>query len=190
MTGGPGGGTTLDDSDIVRFVPTSLGANTAGSFDFYFEGSDVGLTQNDEDIDALGVLPNGHLVLSTVGTVSAFGPMPSNTISADDEDLLEFTPTSLGQATNGSWAFYFDGSDVGLTVNSEDVDGFAQTSTGALLLSTTGAFAVTGATGEDEDVFRFTSTSLGSTTAGGFAMSLDLSALGITTNVSAIEWVP
>lgn len=31
----------VDDSDIVRFIPTSLGSNTAGTFEWYFDGSDV-----------------------------------------------------------------------------------------------------------------------------------------------------
>ena len=40
-----------------------------------------------------------------------------------DEDVLAFTPTSLGDVTSGSWAMYFDGSDVGLAETSgEDVD--------------------------------------------------------------------
>ncbi|HET9912177.1 MAG TPA: S8 family serine peptidase, partial [Anaerolineales bacterium] len=43
----------VDDSDIVRFAPTSLGSNTAGTFSVYLTGSSVGLTTNDEDIDAI-----------------------------------------------------------------------------------------------------------------------------------------
>ncbi|MBL8880873.1 MAG: hypothetical protein JNG88_17300 [Phycisphaerales bacterium] len=70
ITGGPSGSTTVDDSDIVRFHPTSLGATTAGTFAFYFDGSDVGLTQNDEDIDAIALLPDGRLLISTNGTVA------------------------------------------------------------------------------------------------------------------------
>jgi hypothetical protein len=34
----------IDDADIVRFTPTSLGLNTAGVYSWYFDGSDVGLT--------------------------------------------------------------------------------------------------------------------------------------------------
>ena len=36
---------TVADADIVRFVPTSTGSTTAGTFQLYFDGSDVGLTE-------------------------------------------------------------------------------------------------------------------------------------------------
>ncbi len=186
MTGGPSG-TTLDDSDIVRFIPTSLGATTAGSFVFYFDGSDVGLTTDNEDVDAIAIAPDGRLLISTLGTVNATGA------SGEDEDLLAFTATSLGSVTSGSFAMYFDGSDVGLsTSSSEDVDGTAILSTGEILLSTTGDFSVTGASGADEDVFEFTPTTLGGTTSGTYAPLLDLSTLGISTtaDVGGLEWVP
>jgi hypothetical protein len=184
MTGGPSG-TTLDDSDIVRFIPTSLGANTAGSFVFYFDGSDVGLTSNNEDIDAIALTPSGQLVISTLGSVTANGA------SGADTDLLLFNATSLGSVTAGSFSVYFDGSDVGLTDNgSEDVDAVAIRSSGVILLSTLGAFSVPGVTGDDEDVIGFTPTQLGSTTSGTYLMYLDLSTLGIATseNVGAVEY--
>ena len=58
---------TVDDSDIVRFVPTSTGSTTAGTFEWYFDGSDVGLSTNDEDIDGIGFTADGKLVISTLG---------------------------------------------------------------------------------------------------------------------------
>ncbi|MEM8716115.1 MAG: hypothetical protein AAGE92_10115, partial [Cyanobacteria bacterium P01_G01_bin.4] len=57
----------VDDSDIVRFTPTSTGSNTVGSFEVFFDGSDVGLTTNGEDIDGFGFAPDGRLVVSTLG---------------------------------------------------------------------------------------------------------------------------
>jgi hypothetical protein len=48
-------GANVDDSDIVCFVPSSLGATTAGAFVFHFDGSDVGLTTDDEDVDAIAL---------------------------------------------------------------------------------------------------------------------------------------
>jgi len=51
--GVPGIVGTVDDSDLVKFNATSLGATTAGTFQRYFDGSDVGLTTDAEDIDAL-----------------------------------------------------------------------------------------------------------------------------------------
>ena len=68
--------------------------------------------------DAFAVLPDGRLLISTLGNVSVSGA------SGADEDLLAFTPTALGATTSGAWAMYFDGSDVGLSSTSnEDVNG-------------------------------------------------------------------
>jgi hypothetical protein len=53
---------------------------------------------------------------------------------------------------------------------------------GALLLSTTGEFFVSGASGADEDVVRFSVNTLGSNTSGTLSLLLDLSALGIVTS--------
>jgi hypothetical protein len=183
LTGGPSA-TSADDSDIVRFIASSLGANTAGSFVFYFDGSDVGLTTDDEDIDGIAVLPTGQLLLSFLGAVSATGA------SGADTDLLQFNATALGSVTTGSFAIYFDGSDVSLTDNgAEDVDAVALSGS-TLLLSTLGNFSVPGVSGADEDVLRFTPTRLGATTSGIHAMFLDLSAKGIATaeNIGALEF--
>lgn len=174
---------TVDDSDIVRFVPTSLGANTAGSFSLYFDGSDVGLSTNNEDIDAIGILPDGRLLISMLGSFSINGA------SGSGEDLVVFNATSLGANTSGSFALYFDGSDVGVSGSSENVDGVCALSDGSLLLTTSGAFSVTGASGQDEDIFRFVPTSLGSTTAGTFSMRLDLSTFGVTNDVRGVQRV-
>lgn len=184
LVGGPSG-TSIDDSDIIKFTPTSLGSTTAGTWNFYFDGSDVSLTTNAEDVDALAVTADGKLLISTLDA-----PGVSGLSGLADEDLIQFTPTSLGAATAGTWSYYFDGSDVGLANSSnEDVDAAARTAAGDLLLSTLGSFSVSGVSGADEDVFRFTPTQLGATTSGTFQMYLDLSALGIATgaNVNAVE---
>ncbi len=160
------GSLSVQDKDIIQFTATSLGTTTAGSFSMYFDGSDVGLGSSDEDIDALDILADGRIVISTVGNFSVPG------LSAADEDLLIFTPTSLGNTTVGSWALYFDGSDVGLTTSSEDIDAVDVAGNGAIYLSTTGSFAVAGVAGADEDVFICTPTSLGVNTACTFSSTL------------------
>ncbi len=164
----PGIAGSVQDEDIVRFTAASLGSNTAGTFSLYFDGSDVGLaTSSDEDVDALALLPDGRIVVSTVGAVAVPG------VSGQDEDLLAFTPTSLGSVTSGTWAMYFDGSDVGLASSSdEDVDAVAVDAKGRIHLSTVGSFSVPGRSGADEDVFVFSPTSLGSTTAGTYTSVL------------------
>ncbi len=101
---------TADDSDILRFTPTSTGATTAGTFAIWFDGSDVGLTKGREKIDAIAFAPNGDLVISTGGATSVTGP--SGTLKVNDEDLLVFNDTSLGDTTAGTWNLYFDAGDV------------------------------------------------------------------------------
>lgn len=153
----------VDDSDIVKFVPTSLGATTRGRFEIYFDGSDVGLTTANEDVDAFALAPDGRLIVSTLGSVSVPG------MSGKDKDLLAFQPDRLGTDTRGQWALYFDGSDVGLTNGDEDLWGVwlsevpGQT-VPQLYLTTKGKFTVEGLQGKGGDIFICTTSSLGSTT--------------------------
>jgi len=180
----PGITGTTDDSDVVHFTATSLGANTLGTFSPYFDGSDVGLTTSGEDVDAVELLPGGNILVSTVNSVAVTG------VAGEDEDLLQFVPTTLGPTTAGTFSLYFDGSDVELTASGEDVDAAAVDSSGKIYLSTTGNFAVTGASGVDEDVFVFTPSSLGATTAGSYSPTLyfDGSGHGLAANdVFAID---
>ena len=174
----PGMTGPIDDSDVVRFDASSLGATTAGTFSMYFDGSDVGLTQSAADVDAFELLSDGRIVISTTGTVSVSSP------SARDEDLLAFTPSTLGQTTAGTFALYFDGSDVGLGDSPEDIDAVSVDASGRLFLSTADVFAVPGLSGADEDVFVFNPTQLGPTTAGAYSPSLffDGSSFGLAAN--------
>jgi len=157
----------VDDSDIVKFTATSLGEVTAGTFEMYLDGSDVGLTKGGEDIDALTGLPDGSLVISTRGKVK----VPD--INAENADLLLFNPTSLGEDTSGSWSLYFDGSDVGLGDDTtEYLDGLAINANDKLLLSTAGDFDVAGLAGGKEDVSKFGASSTGADTLGSFEPDL------------------
>jgi hypothetical protein len=176
----------MADADVLQFTPTSLGATTAGAFAMLFDGSDVGLTTTDEDVDSVGVSTDGRLVISTLGPFGVTG------VSGQDEDLLVFNATAFGTTTSGTWQMYFDGSDVGLsTTTSEDVDAADITASGSILLSTVGSFAVTGVSGTSQDLFEFFPTTLGGTTAGTYSLFLDLSTVGIdpTENVKAVQLV-
>ena len=73
----------VDDSDIVEFIPTKLGSDTAGSFAWYLRGADVGLTSDGEDIDAISFTADGDLVVSTIGDFNT----PS--VSGKDEDPIQ-----------------------------------------------------------------------------------------------------
>jgi subtilisin family serine protease len=186
---------TVADADLLRFDATSLGTTTSGTLSLWFDGSDVGLTTRAEDVDAFGLLADGRLVISTRGDAR----VPS--VTAADEDVLVFAPTSLGPTTAGSWALWFDGSDVGLTAASENVDGLDATSGGLVRLSTTGAFSVPDGTaavaGDDESVFSCLLVLAGSETgcawvarlafdgvAAGLPASADVDAIGANAGVN------
>jgi cell division septation protein DedD len=101
-------GITATPQDVLRFDATSLGSNTAGTFSLYFDGSDVGFEDTtNEKIDSLSRLPDGRLLISSTGN-----PVVPGVSSAKDEDVLVFTPSSLGSTTSGTWAMYFADEDV------------------------------------------------------------------------------
>jgi hypothetical protein len=79
----------------------------------YFDGSDVGLSNSNENVDAAAVDAAGRIYLSTTGNFSVTGA------SGADEDVFVFTPTTLGANTSGSFSpsLYFDGSAFGLAGN-------------------------------------------------------------------------
>ncbi|MCP4428794.1 MAG: hypothetical protein GY803_30280, partial [Chloroflexi bacterium] len=163
----------VEDLDIIRFVPTSLGDTTAGTFEWYFDGSDVGLTTNGENIRAITVLADGDLVISFVGSFSVSGA------SGVDEDLARFSPVTLGADTSGSWSLYFDGSDIGMGASSEEIEGtWIDAATGDIYLNTLGTFSVTGASGDGEDIFVCAPGSLGDNTSCVFSPYWDGSAHG------------
>lgn len=101
-------GVNVENSDILRFEPASLGEETSGTWSLYFDGSDVGLKAPREGINALTVLVDGRIVISTQG------PFKAGHLNAKSRDLVLFTPTSLGEQTAGSWELYFDGSSIRL----------------------------------------------------------------------------
>jgi PKD repeat protein len=175
LTGGPNG-LAVEDSDVVLFTPSQLGSSTSGSFSFYFDGSDVGLTSNGEDIDGIHENADGSLSISTLGANSASG-----LAKGKDEDVITISLTSTGSNTAGSWSFTFDGSDVGFgTSSSEDLSAISFDG-GDLLFSTQGNFSASGASGADEDAGRF-SGNFGTATSGSVVLELDLSTLGIDTS--------
>ncbi|MCL4301468.1 MAG: multicopper oxidase domain-containing protein [Anaerolineae bacterium] len=127
----------IDDEDILRFDATSLGSTTVGAFSMYFDGSDVGLGgSNDDDVDAIELLPDNSLVISTVGPPT---PFASISPTPQDEDLLRCAGT-FGSVTSCAWSMYFDGSDVSLGSDAgEDVDAVGFAANG-IYLSTLGGF--------------------------------------------------
>ncbi len=163
------GGLTVEPWDLVQFNATSLGDVTSGTFSLYFDGYDVGLDTTAEYLDAVDLLSDGRLVISTISSSTVPG------VNGQDEDLLAFNPTTLGENTSGTWAMYFDGSDVGLSeTSSEEISGVDIHNNGSIYITTLGAFDVTGVTGLGEDILICTPASLGDVTACTFSPELFL----------------
>jgi hypothetical protein len=160
-------------ADIVRFLADENGPQTAGSFERFFDGSDIGLQSAGENIDAFVFEPFenemagrsapvlGDLYFSTSGNLNIPG------LQARDEDIVvcwdyhfALLPTGDIESTCGEIELFFDGSEAGLANASEDVDAFALPgsllrgfSSAPLYLSTYGNFNVSDVTGRNEDVF-------------------------------------
>ena len=141
----------IKPNDILKFCPTSLGETTTGTWSVYFDGSDVGLAAKSENLDALELLPDGRLLLSTKGSFSV-KDAANNTLAGRDEDILVFDPTTLGANTAGTFALYLDGSDVPGLVK-EDVGGiYYNPLNGDLHISIPGSFNVGGVAGSSSDI--------------------------------------
>jgi len=107
------GGLAFKKGDLVEYSPAS---DTARLF---FDGAKIA----NKEIDAVSVLPDGHIVLSTKDTATLAG------LTFNREDLAEYDP-----ATDTATLF-FDGSALGMT---RDIDAVHVLDNGHLILSTTG----------------------------------------------------
>jgi hypothetical protein len=164
----------VDDSELIQFIPASLGDTTSGTLLRYLDGTDVGLSAGGEDVDSGGLTPDGRPVVSTLGGYFAG-------VSGDSSDLIVLDGATLGDPTSGTWALYFDGSDVELTDSTENLNAsWIDGSSGDLYLVTSGAFSVTGASGSASDIFVCTPLSLGETTGCSYTLFWGGSSFGLT----------
>ena len=163
-----GGALTVTPSDIVLFTATSWGSATAGTFSLVLTGATVGLDDpmGAERIDSLYMLEDGSgsLLISTTGnpTVPVNIPAAGGTITANDEDILKFTPTTPGNYTSGTWSLFLDASAAGLA-GTDDIDALDVVGT-TVYFSTAAPVTVGGVTGDNQDVFRCTIVSVNSCT--------------------------
>ncbi|MBD2199690.1 MULTISPECIES: PKD domain-containing protein [Calothrix] len=190
------GGLVVTNTDIVRFTPssaTSWGSNTAGTYSLYFRGANVGLgeklnpvsnpSDNGENIDAFSILPDGRLLMSFTGSPSLPG-VNGRVINGNDEDLFVFTATNTGANTAGTWAPYFDGSDLDLNTNSdEDIDAIWVDNGSNIYLSTRRNYGAIGAnttiSGNGNTIFTFIPNSIGLNTSGDLIQFWDGTAAGL-----------
>lgn len=172
-------GIAFDDSDLAL-----LSRNGSGGFDLsmLLDGSDVGLTTNSESIDAVTGLSDGSWLISTRGSGSV--PAGSTSLNFAAEDILRFTPSSLGSNTTGSWSLYADMSDVSITGTSENVTALSAAADGRLFVTTSGNASAPGLSAANEDVFLFRPTGLGALTTGSFdgLLTFDGSLYGLGPN--------
>ncbi len=127
------GGLSFADEDLVEY---DSDADTASMF---FDGSAV--FSGNEDIDAVHILANGHIVLSTTGSASIGG------VSFQDEDLVDYDPSS------GTATIVFDGSAI--FAGFEDLDAVHVLSNGHILLSTEGSASIGGLSFESRDLVEY-----------------------------------
>jgi hypothetical protein len=127
----------------------------------------VGLASNDDDVNGIALLPDGRLLLSTLGDFTAVST-DGTPLNGTGTDIIAFTPTSLGPDTAGSWGMYFNGLDVGLDKDGEKITAVAVDGSGNIYLTSTSAFNVPGLFGDREDVFVFEPATLGDDTSGAF----------------------
>jgi len=169
---GTAGGISFQDEDIMVLDTGS------GSWSIYFDGSDVGLAGG-ADVNAFTILGDGNILMSFDSPVTVGG------LSVQGADIVEFTPTSIGATTSGTFSLFFDGSDVGFSLKKSNVDAISFTPDERLVISLDNNFEILtsgGGTlaGMDEDLIVFNATSLGISTAGDFALYFDGSETGFT----------
>ncbi|MGH9040715.1 MAG: hypothetical protein ACRDZ3_10855 [Acidimicrobiia bacterium] len=149
----PGISGKVDDSDVVLFTPTSLGEDTEGTFELFFNGSRIGLSRSGEDIDAIEV-DGSDLYFSTYGDFHLTPALAD--LRGKNEDVFvcrDATVTSCAEAE-----VVFDGSARELSDSDENVDAFAFGLDGngpgsQAFFSTNEDFKTETARGEDNDLF-------------------------------------
>ena len=163
---GLGGNAAIKRGDIATRK------TAAGQWQIVFDASDVGITQN---VVAFEALPNGSILMSLAGpqTVPGLGKvMP--------QDIIRFVPSALGDTTAGTFQWFLDGSDVGLTTSGEKIDAIYYQAgiENPLRISTRGAGAVPRTSGgvlkfADEDLINLVNGVFGPNSAGTWRMGLD-----------------
>ncbi len=127
------GGLTFGDDDIVLYDPGSDTASLA------FDGGAL-FSNGNEDVDAVSVLSNGNLLLSTRGNATLGG------LTFRDGDLVEY------DAVNDVATLFFSED---LFLAGEDVDAVHAFADGTLLISTQGNASLAGLAFGDDDVVRY-----------------------------------
>ncbi|MBE9172186.1 hypothetical protein IQ216_03550 [Cyanobium sp. LEGE 06143] len=171
-------GKIFQPEDIVLYNPRS------DRYKLYFDGSQVGL--GSAKVDAIDALTGRGILMSFAHTTTING------VTYDKSDIVEFTANSLGKRTRGSFSLFFDGSDVGLSGKSENIDAMSyDRESGDLLISTNGRYRVKGSRGSGEDIILFRPSRLGPKTKGRWSHVFDGSDVNLASkseNLAAISY--
>lgn len=125
------GGLSFSDGELAEYDPA---ADTAS---LYFDES---LFSGNEDIDAVHVLANGNIILSTQGNATLGG------LSFSDGDLVSYDPV------NDTAILYFNED---LFSNNEDIDAVYVLDSGNIILSTEGSASLGGLNFSDGDLVEY-----------------------------------
>ncbi|MBN2581783.1 MAG: PEP-CTERM sorting domain-containing protein [Planctomycetes bacterium] len=150
------GGVTFRSGDLVRYDPVAgtaslylMGSSSTSGTDAFGHRQSIFRTSNGSetsgDIDAVHVLWNGNILLSTAGSARLWSD--HGLLRFSDEDLVEYNPVT-GLAT-----MFFDFDEFFST--DEDIDAVSVLLNGHLLLSATSAVTIGGVTFAEGDLFEF-----------------------------------
>lgn len=144
----------ITSSDIVRFIPTTLGTETSGRFEMVLDGSDHGLTDAAQNINGLTRRRGtGELTISIHSFLFSGGGF----ITWQDLARLE--------DTSGTWRLFFDGSDVGIDSWDEHITGVSIGKGGVVHLSPYRYFEHSNQRFEANEIFTCRPSAMGETTA-------------------------
>lgn len=164
---------TVQGNDIVKFVATTTGTTTAGTFSLFIDGSDIGLNTSTEDIDAISYVSDGNNIESTF--VSTQGGVTAGSFTAGNEDVFAINATSVGDTTVATFRMVLDGSETEHGDENIDALQFIRnlvTFDDIFLFSSTTDFQTGSVSGGSDDIFSY------STNSDSYALTIDASTIG------------
>ncbi|NND12847.1 MAG: hypothetical protein HKO10_02695, partial [Acidimicrobiia bacterium] len=174
---GPGTVTFADSTA----VDTTATFSQDGVYTLTLTADDSGAIASDTVTITVDPAPDGfyYLTFTSSTTVPGLG-------SVQDEDIVTYDPST------GSWAMYFDGSDVGIAPG--EINAIHIRDDGSILMSLDSDMSVPGIIGgpdgtnvDESDVFLFTPTSTGTNTSGTFSFHFDGSDMGLAARSEDID---
>jgi len=110
------------DEDLLTFTQTPFSCNpTSGSWNIFVDGSNLALTNGNEDISGAWVnMLDNKVYMSTKGSFLATSSI--NMVGGDGDDIFTLAPNKTGENnTDGFLSAFFDGDLVGLAKQIDDI---------------------------------------------------------------------